>query len=95
MNKHTPGPWTAVKHSWSRTGIYSSGNVGIAALDISDEATEETQEVLESAMSANARLIAAAPELLSALKTFVEYGTDYTTAEYQAACAAVKKAEEA
>lgn len=64
----TPGPWTAVEHSWSRTGIYA-GDIGIAALDIESDATEETQYELEAVMRANANLIAAAPLMLEALKT--------------------------
>lgn len=64
--KHTPGPWTMFETSWSNIGIYA-GDTEIAGLDIYDEATEETQDALEKQMGANARLIAAAPELLAAL----------------------------
>ena len=66
---HTPGPWTAVEHSWSRTGIYA-GDIGIAALDIEADATEETQYELEAVMRANANLIASAPLMLEALLKF-------------------------
>lgn len=63
---HTSGPWEVMEHSWSRTGIYAGGK-GIAALDIADEATEETEDEMMSEMAANARLMAAAPDLLAAL----------------------------
>ena len=71
MSKHTPGPWTVCEHSWSRTGIYSASHP-IAALDIYEEATEETQEDWERVMSANAHLIAAAPDLLEALQSVMK-----------------------
>ena len=67
MSKHTPGPWTIVEHSWARTGIYAK-HIGIAALDIEGDADEATQHEWEALMSANARLIAAAPDLLAALQ---------------------------
>jgi len=65
--KHTPGPWSVTEHGWSQTGIYTDG-VRIALIDIYDEATEENQDELEASTAANARLIAAAPDLLDALQ---------------------------
>lgn len=65
--KHTPGPWTICEHSWARTGIYAK-HIGIAALDIEQDADEDTQAELEAVMAANARLIAAAPDLLATLR---------------------------
>lgn len=70
MRKHTAGPWTVCEHSWSRTGIYSAKHP-IAALDIYDDATEETQGEWEAVMAANARLISAAPDLLRELEHLV------------------------
>lgn len=78
--KHTPGPWEMVEHSWSRTGIYAKA-IGIAALDIADEATEETQEEWQAMMAANARLIAAAPDLLSACQSAISHLEWSLTAE--------------
>lgn len=67
MSKHTPGPWMVFSHSWSDTTIVAHGfDHGICSLDI-NHATEETQEADEAQMAANARLIAAAPDLLEAL----------------------------
>jgi hypothetical protein len=68
--KHTSGPWTVVEHSWSDIGVYAGAH-RVCLLSIYDEATEETQSELEARDSANARLIAAAPELLEALQTLV------------------------
>ena len=79
MSKHTPGPWKTLEHSWSDTSIVAEGfDHGICLLDI-NHATEESQEADEALMAANARLIAAAPELLAdlidAAKTLRHYET--------------------
>lgn len=66
--KHTPGPWKVFNHSWSDTSIIAPGfDHGICCLDI-NHATEESQEADEEQMAANARLIAAAPDLLETLR---------------------------
>lgn len=62
--KHTPGPWTVIEHSWSSTGIYA-GDKRIADLDIYDDATEENEDALAAEMLANAKLMAAAQDLLA------------------------------
>lgn len=72
MSKHTPGPWRVVEHSWSDTGIYSDKH-HIAHLSIEGVATERNQSELEASMGANAKLIAAAPDLLEALVHIKEY----------------------
>jgi hypothetical protein len=59
MNKHTPAPWS-FGHN---IGVYAEGNTHIA--DISP--SKNFDETL-----ANAKIIAAAPELLEALKAMVE-----------------------
>jgi len=65
---HIPGPWTAVSNSWCETHVSApSTSNSICLLDI-NHATEESQAADEAQMAANARLIAAAPELLEALK---------------------------
>lgn len=62
MNKHTPGPWDVRKidNAPSFRGIF-----GICANGSGNSIREEEE--------ANARLIAAAPELLEALERFVKY----------------------
>ncbi|MFO1080825.1 MAG: hypothetical protein U1E23_09395 [Reyranellaceae bacterium] len=78
MNKHTPGPWRAVPISGyrdhgARKPIFSDGYWHISAnpdlnpvavVDHADDHYEPTRREAE----ANARLIAAAPMLLEALK---------------------------
>lgn len=72
MSKYTPGPWSVFNHSWSDTTILAYGfEHGICSLDI-NHATEESQEEDEAQMAANARLIAAAPDLLDALEDLCE-----------------------
>lgn len=66
--RYTPGPWKAFNASWSETFITAPGfDHAICCLDI-NHATEESQESDSEQMAANARLIAAAPELLEALQ---------------------------
>lgn len=64
VSKHTEGKWEVNEHSWSDTSI-SVGDKTICSMSICEDATEETQEGLESEMTANAKLIAASPDLLT------------------------------
>jgi hypothetical protein len=85
--KHTAGPWmtngtaieTVVEPSYVIASVYEGDAVDI------DSATAD----------ANARVIAAAPDLLAALKAFLDAGDghDDFTDEWPAARAAVDKAE--
>ena len=61
MSKHTPGPWTLASLYDGKT-IYVAGSdhISVASLRPHPERTEE-------ARAANARLIAAAPEMLDGL----------------------------
>ena len=68
--KPTPGPWRVMEQSWSNSAVIA-GEECICALDI-NHATEDTQEALEAVMAANARLIAAAPDLAAALRGLME-----------------------
>ena len=61
MSKHTPGPWRAVPNAPGISDtVIDSGRMVVADV-ISRKSTDE--------LRANARLIAAAPELLEALQT--------------------------
>jgi hypothetical protein len=70
MTKHTPGPWyvrgapAAYQHEKPRD--ITSGHSLIATACMLNNFRGETL--------ANARLIAAAPDMLEALRTIVEYG---------------------
>lgn len=60
--KHTPGPWFVVDHSKDEQCMYiESAKDGVASV-FTDTPTRPEE------IAANARLVAAAPELLEALK---------------------------
>jgi hypothetical protein len=69
--KHTPGPWSYDPASfWKRPGlrgfkVYGPDSKSIAAYSSAGNRNAEEQE-------ANARLIAAAPDLLAALRELIE-----------------------
>lgn len=79
MSAHTPGPWTVTERS-DHSEIH--GNAG-------DELVCELPYINGNERS-NARLIAAAPELLAALQGLVERGTD--SPEHRAAEQAIARA---
>ena len=94
MSKHTKGPWAVVEHdhaiciqteSPSKTKYGASRYAAIGGFDRNDRAQ------LEEAR-ANARLIAAAPELLEALKVLVENGGIGPEQMFNDARAAIVKA---
>lgn len=96
---HTPGPWTMQ----GMTGLCGAKNsLPIMAVNGFNGCGVEIASVhaIGDAKHANARLIAAAPDLLAALKAIVErsggklYNTDQITAEtfYDLACAAILRA---
>ena len=78
MSKHTKGPWTRVRHSWDDSSVYAANGSRVAICRIDEEdVTEETQDACVAVNEANARLIAAAPELLEALEALVnDFGRD-------------------
>jgi hypothetical protein len=90
--KHTPGPWTVTRHDDLpigniHHGPHKPGEVSVGAVSMRGNGTDE----------ANARLIAAAPDLLAALSLMV----DAYDAEWPPPCrtarmarAAIAKAEE-
>jgi hypothetical protein len=67
MSKHTPGPWTAAKDNNGRPYVLSDGSIRVADcwyLPIGKEHGGEAE--------ANAKLIAAAPEMHKWLEKLVE-----------------------
>ena len=77
MSKHTPGPWEYLGHAWVQTA--------------DDKKTPIANFNFFAATEANARLIAAAPELLEACK--VALGIIGFGAEHDQISAAIAKAE--
>ena len=66
--KHTPGPWEVVVNPYS-TGryVYSADNRRLAIVNEKDAGLEADES------RANARLFAAAPDLLDALELLMDY----------------------
>lgn len=84
MSQHTPGPWT-IEHT---DEIYGADSAPVAYVQDTDRTNQQNR--------ANARLIAAAPELLAALKRIVEWDDadcDASLASINAARAVITKAE--
>ncbi len=82
MSKHTPGPWFINDHPYDNQPEYILAKTGDSKDDCRDivniAIVERNKNVIEGWRSkeeaiANARLIAAAPEMLEALKTVVRY----------------------
>ena len=98
MTKHTPGPWH-IANSFSRTefgryrlAIYPNSDMQHPHVSVSAPDDDAMTEV-----TANARLIAAAPDMLAALQNLLNYtgGWDLKDPEHPivAARAAIAKAE--
>jgi hypothetical protein len=98
MNKHTPGPWIVDNEGpiEGRPGIYAeilddAGPMGaniVARVCVDHPANED----LRNGGRANARLIAAAPDLLAALKGMLEDLGNPTFDALDKAHAAIHKA---
>lgn len=89
MSKHTPGPWGRhrVGYNGSRYYIMSARRGGDFVI-----AEVPTDRNYKHQALANAYLIAAAPDMLAALKAVVAVA-DRSTVEFDAARAALAKAE--
>jgi hypothetical protein len=68
MSEHTPGPW--------RVGSWYEGRLAVIVEDVSDMRIITELTGANLAHEANARLIAAAPELLEALGTIARFIKD-------------------
>ena len=87
--KHTPGPWGRnIAPAWKYPIIFAGRNTHVAYIF--------TNELSESEQEANANLIAAAPDLLAALKSMMVTESelrDINCTVMQNAIAAIAKAE--
>jgi hypothetical protein len=73
--QHTPGPWNATHRKGSdgmyRTEVYSAQHGGIATCDWTPKHCGNG--VTETYREANAQLIAAAPDMLNALRSLLRH----------------------
>ena len=66
--KHTPGPWKAYSPSSNRLGNVPIGTDNVTvAIVLTSSSAQDTELIVEKTWYANAKLIAAAPDLLKAL----------------------------
>ena len=70
--KHTPGPWSLLKSSGDGKRQYVTSSCGDYFLDLRCEVDSDDRDY-DTAI-ANARLIAAAPDLLAACETIEQLG---------------------
>jgi hypothetical protein len=87
--RHTPGPWQTdqAEHDAPYQDIrIHAGKGSICCVWIDDAPLHD----YNAEQRANARLIAAAPELLEALKAMLENGQDYTATRDKARAAIAK-----
>lgn len=69
-SKHTPGPWTIYPHTNGRLGCtvtFDGRDTGFTSTDICEVMPEDEHGEAIRVADSNARLIAAAPDLLQAL----------------------------
>lgn len=74
MTKHTPGPWSVgMSNGCNGNNVYAIGDVGVASVyGAALHCTVKEQPSWAGEAVANAHLIAAAPDLLDAVKWFVQ-----------------------
>lgn len=107
MSKHTPGPWT-IRETIAEPYIH--GNYWVVDVDLGPQRKEaswpdatatvspclglEGQPISREIVEANARLIAAAPDLLAACEKWLSGETTWSTTQaYEMAARAVAKAK--
>ena len=75
---HTPGPWVSLGNPGENRVIYSGTKAEVAAGSTGCDrvAVVRGSDVVDSVAEANARLIAAAPELLAAIEHVFEAAED-------------------
>lgn len=74
MAKHTPGPWTVTFDEYGDEIWFGGAGKGIHVIDTGNDTADIFLGGTSEAAFANARLVAAAPDLLAALKRLVEVG---------------------
>jgi len=93
-SKHTPGPWAVHDHPTDpyQYGHHVTTEDGLTICSVTYQLPVNTPHGVEEATRvANARLIAAAPELLEALQTLVD-AVDPESTGWSEAVAAIAKA---
>lgn len=87
--KHTPGPWQYAFEGGTVAFIVEADGTTVAKVSVTENSTAHT------ALSANARLIAAAPDLLEALADLLhqaKFSEGEGGWDFDQACSAIAKA---
>ena len=74
MTQHTPGPWVTDRNQHGECHVMDEFGIAIADMAVDYSSIKKIEE-----HEANARLIAAAPELLEALKDMLDGHEDACT----------------
>lgn len=94
-DSHTPGPWFPVPYGDGNDTVIcrdKAGNQRIAFMAIPGSRDERERRVAWAEIKANARLIAAAPELLEALEDLCDFNTESTQDKWDRARDIIAKA---
>jgi hypothetical protein len=99
VSGHTPGPWK--QQAERQAGLVAAIRIKAEGATIAYVAGDDTVEDVKGRIwervsdeaSANARLVAAAPDLLDALRTMLTYATKADSKAVAKARAAIAKAE--
>ena len=91
MSEHTPGPWKAKK--WVGTDPYDDPDRPFVEVGNVHWSPKNWKPAAAIKQTANARLIAAAPELLEALEQIANRGVPVQQEEHRIARAAIAKAK--
>ena len=92
MSKHTPGPWEAFQNDLG-CGVLATKRADVAYCWTRDGWPLDSSRPISESV-ANARLIAAAPELLEVLKEIMSWEENEQALWAKKARAAIAKAEE-
>ena len=92
--QHTPGPWEVEQIESGVLGIVAGGHT-VATLDFTRYGNDDpaTWRLAAENMIANARLIAACPDLLAALEWAAVHRNTLTDADIESMRAAIAKAK--
>ena len=92
MSKHTPGPWKITEDDYGHEHWFGGDGEGQIFVNgwVNGGCKKHPSEWRK--LQADARLIAAAPDLLESLRGFIEHGTCFDADDWAKAKAAIAKA---
>ena len=90
--KHTPGPWYALRGQRNISIRYKTGDRLLPMVNVASVRGQFPTDCPYGSSEANARLIAAAPELLEALQFVMTASGEQLSTAFEQAEAAIAKA---